>query len=50
VASLVETGANDVLVVSAADGSEKLLPFVGDVVLKVDVPGKRIEVAWGADW
>ena len=50
VTSLIETGANDVLVVSAADGSEKLLPFVDGVVLKVDMPGGRIDVAWGADW
>ena len=47
---LIETGANDVLVVGAADGAERLLPFVAAVVLKVDVPAGRIDVAWGADW
>jgi 16S rRNA processing protein RimM len=50
VKSLIETGANAVLVVEASDGGEKLLPFVDEVVLKVDVPAGRIDVAWGADW
>jgi 16S rRNA processing protein RimM len=50
VKSLIETGANAVLVVGAADGSDKLLPFVDEVVLKVDVSGGRIDVAWGIDW
>jgi len=49
VESLIETGANDVLVVR--DGEiERLLPFVAAVVLDVDVPGGVISVAWGADW
>ena len=49
VQSLIETGANDVLVVR--DGEvERLLPFVDAVVRKVDVPAGRIEVEWGADW
>ncbi|NJD34039.1 MAG: ribosome maturation factor RimM [Betaproteobacteria bacterium] len=49
VKSLIETGANQVLVV--ADGErERLLPFVEHVVRKVDVPGGIIRVDWGCDW
>lgn len=49
VASLIETGAHDVLVVR--DGErERLLPFVAQVVRKVDVPGGRIRVDWDAGW
>lgn len=47
--SLLETGANDVLVV--VDGENKrLLPFVEDVVVKVDPVGRLIRVDWGIDW
>ncbi len=49
VKSLIETGANQVLVV--ADGErERLLPFVEHVVRKVDVPGGLIRADWGLDW
>jgi len=49
VKSLIETGANQVLVV--ADGErERLLPFVAHVVRKVDVPGRVIRADWGCDW
>jgi 16S rRNA processing protein RimM len=49
VKSLIETGANQVLVV--ADGErERLLPFVEQVVKKVDVPGGVICADWGCDW
>jgi 16S rRNA processing protein RimM len=49
VTSLIETGANQVLVVT--DGErERLLPFVEHVVGKVDVPGGVIRADWGLDW
>ena len=49
VKSLIETGANEVLVV--ADGEQqRLLPFVEQVVKAVDVPGGRIRVEWDSDW
>lgn len=49
VANLLETGANDVLVVR--DGErERLLPFVEHVVREVDIPGRRIRVDWQLDW
>ncbi len=50
VASLIETGANDVLCVKAGDGSEMLLPFVGAVVQDVDLAAGRIRVEWEKDW
>ena len=33
-----ETGANDVYIVTTAEGKEILLPAIPDVILKVDVP------------
>ena len=57
VASLIETGANDVMVVqqSAVDGTEhgndeRLIPFIADVVKRVDIAAGVIEVDWGADF
>jgi 16S rRNA processing protein RimM len=53
VANLMETGANDVLVVVAGDGGqrvERLLPYVAQVVEQVDVPGRSIRVDWGEDY
>lgn len=49
VKSLIETGANDVLVVVNGE-RERLLPFVEQVVKKVDVAGGLIRVDWGDDW
>lgn len=49
VKSLIETGANEVLVVT--DGErERLIPFVAQVVQKVDVPGGAIRADWDSDW
>lgn len=47
---LLETGANDVLVVR--DGErERLIPYVPDVVVRrVDLTGGLIEVDWDAAW
>lgn len=51
VASLIEAGANQVLVVkNEAEERERLLPFVGDVVKDVAVADGRIRVAWEKDW
>jgi 16S rRNA processing protein RimM len=47
--SLMEAGAHQVLVVKDGD-TERLLPFVGQVVRSVDVPGACIRVEWGRDW
>ncbi len=49
VESLLETGANDVLVVKGGHG-ELLIPFIASVVLEVDMASKRIWVNWEADY
>ena len=48
VSGLLETGANDVLVVQ--NGQERLIPFIAQVVLEVDLAADRIVVDWGLDW
>ena len=65
VTSMMETGANDVMVVqevvqemaqgvvqqSAVDGGrERLIPFIADTVKRVDIAAGLIEVDWGADF
>lgn len=50
VSGLIETPANPVLQVIAQDERERLIPFVAAVVLDVDLPARRIQVDWGADW
>jgi 16S rRNA processing protein RimM len=47
VAGLIETGANDVMVVRTASG-EVLIPFVRHIVTDVDVKGRKIVVDWQA--
>ena len=44
VREVLERPANDVLVVTTADGGELLLPFTRDAVPAVDVSARRIEV------
>jgi 16S rRNA processing protein RimM len=49
VTALMETGANDVLVVSG--DRERLVPFIRDrVVLRIDAGAGRIEVDWEPDF
>ncbi|OUD12243.1 ribosome maturation factor RimM [Thioflexithrix psekupsensis] len=49
VESLIETGANDVLVVQGE--RERLIPFVFEhVILQVDLEAKLIRVAWDSDF
>ncbi len=54
VLGLIETSANDVLRVGdeqAGTGeNERLLPFVGTVILDVDLSARRIRVDWELDW
>lgn len=49
---LLETGANDVLVVKVdGENEEQLIPFVMDEVVKlVDLDNKLIRVDWGVDY
>jgi 16S rRNA processing protein RimM len=49
VTELMETGANDVLVVDDAE-TRRLIPFVDAVVAEVDLDARRIVVDWGADY
>lgn len=49
VRELLETGANDVLVVQDGD-TERLLPFVDAVVKTVDLAAATITVDWGLDY
>jgi len=41
---ILETGANDVYVITSTDGQEILLPAIKDVVLDVDLPAKKMTV------
>jgi 16S rRNA processing protein RimM len=42
-------GAQDVMEV-AGDGKARLLPWIPEVVKKVDLLKRQIDVIWGADW
>ncbi|HYD58427.1 MAG TPA: ribosome maturation factor RimM [Burkholderiales bacterium] len=42
-------GAQDVMEIAGA-GKKHLLPWVAAVVKAVDLPARRIDVEWGADW
>ena len=50
VKSLLETGANDVLVVKgdsqSIDREERLIPYVDEFVVKIDLAEQRIDVNW----
>jgi 16S rRNA processing protein RimM len=48
VSGLLETGANDVLVVQGE--RERLLPFIPQVIQTVDLAAGTICVEWGLDW
>jgi 16S rRNA processing protein RimM len=52
ITSLLETGANDVIQVRSPeeDEKERLIPFIGSVVIRVDLQGRRMTVDWGMDW
>ena len=47
--SLLETGANDVLVVKGESG-ETLIPFIDSVIKQVSLKDKMIRVDWQADY
>lgn len=44
VSEVIETGANDVIVVARPEGGEALLPLIQDVVREIDPTGGRIVV------
>ncbi|MBC8519840.1 MAG: ribosome maturation factor RimM [Gammaproteobacteria bacterium] len=49
VSDLMETGANDVMVISGED-KDVLIPFVNQWVTEVDLEEKRITVEWRLDF
>lgn len=49
VKELMATGANDVLVLQDGE-TQRLVPFVGQFVLDVDLKAARITVDWGLDY
>ncbi len=51
VVSLLETGANDVLVVKGEGTPERLIPFLPDrVILEIDLSKRWIRVDWEVDY
>ena len=44
VTEVMATGANDVYVVTTAEGGELLLPAIADVVLEIDIADGRMTV------
>ncbi len=46
---MLETGANDVLVVKGERG-ETLIPFIASVIQQVSLKEKTIRVDWQADY
>ena len=50
VETLLETGANDVLSVRDAAGTERLIPFIASVIQGVNLAEKTIRVDWQADY
>lgn len=46
---LLETGANDVLVVKS-EGKDQLIPYSEQAVKDVDLKARRITVDWQKDW
>jgi 16S rRNA processing protein RimM len=46
---LIETGANDVLVVQGAD-RQRLIPYIASVIVEVDLPGRCLRVDWVKDY
>jgi len=50
VVNLLETGANDVLVVQDEDGEQMLIPFVAQYVQAVDTAARTISVNWQREW
>ena len=48
VAELMETGANDVIVVRTAGGGDVLIPFLRHVVIDVDLSARKVVVDWRA--
>ena len=44
------TGANDVIAAKSEDGIERLIPYIAQVILDVDLTAKSMLVDWDADF
>ena len=44
------TGANDVIAAKSEDGIERLIPYIAQVILDVDLTAKTMLVDWDADF
>jgi len=44
ISEILATGANDVFVILQADGSERLIPNIPEVVLKIDLAENQMHV------
>ncbi|HZV61029.1 MAG TPA: ribosome maturation factor RimM [Methylophilaceae bacterium] len=49
IVDVIETGANDVLVVKQGE-RERLIPFIDQVIVEVDLAQKLIKVDWDAEF
>jgi 16S rRNA processing protein RimM len=50
VVGLLQTGANDVLQVQSETAKEILIPFISQVIVKVDLAASQIILEWGLDY
>ena len=50
VLDFVESGAHPIVRIAAPDGHERLIPWVANHVVGVDVDARRIDVDWAADY
>ena len=50
IADVFATGANDVVVAKSENGQERLIPYIAQVILEVDLNAKTMLVDWDADF
>ena len=50
IADVFATGANDVVVAKSDSGQERLIPYIAQVILEVDLNAKTLLVDWDADF
>ena len=50
IADVFATGANDVVVAKSDSGQERLIPYIAQVILAVDLNAKTLLVDWDADF
>ena len=50
ITDVLATGATDVVVTKGADGIERLIPYIAQVILAVDLGAKTMLVDWDADF